>query len=104
MSFPQSKKRNDAIFIGMNVLLREYIKSIILEIQGNANVPNQLPGTKKPGKNKEEKEKEVDEMSTVAGSLGGGGGFTAPLGYSGKDAEGPAAKGERGKRKKPGWH
>lgn len=66
-------------------------------------MPNQMPGTKKPGEDKksdkDEAEEELDEFSG-AGAIAG---FAAPLGYSGKDAEGPGAKGERGERKKPGW-
>ena len=85
----------------MSVLLRRYIRSIILEIEGNAHVPNQMPGTKKPG-DKDEDEVEVEELGEFSGA-GAIAGFAAPLGYTGKDAEGPGAKGERDKRKKPGW-
>lgn len=88
----------------MSVLLRRYIRSIILEIEGNAHVPNQMPGTKKPGdSDKDEDEVEVEELGEFSGA-GAIAGFAAPLGYTGKDAEGPGAKGERDKRKKPGWH
>jgi len=87
----------------MSVLLRRYIRSIILEIEGNAHVPNQMPGTKKPGdSDKDEDEVEVEELGEFSGA-GAIAGFAAPLGYTGKDAEGPGAKGERDKRKKPGW-
>jgi len=86
--------------MGMSDLLRQYIKSIILEMQGNAHVPNQMVGSSKPGEDKEsDKEEEIDEFSG-AGAIAG---FAAPLGYTGKDAEGPGAKGERSKREKPGW-
>lgn len=85
----------------MSVLLRRYIRSIILEIEGNAHVPNQMPGTKKPGDNDKD-EDEVEELGEFSGA-GAIAGFAAPLGYAGKDAEGPGAKGARDKRKKPGW-
>jgi hypothetical protein len=86
----------------MSVLLRRYIRSIILEIEGNAHVPNQMPGTKKPG-DSDKDEDEGEELGEFSGA-GAIAGFAAPLGYTGKDAEGPGAKGERDKRKKPGWH
>jgi len=87
----------------VNVLLREYIRSIILKLQGNSHVPNQMPGTKKPGdEDKKDKEDEVEELDEFSGA-GAIAGFAAPLGYTGKDAEGPGARGERSKRKKPGW-
>lgn len=88
----------------MRLLLREYIKSILLEMQGNAHVPNQMPGTKKPGdkQDKEDKEEEVEELEEFSGA-GAIAGFAVPLGSTSKDAEGPGARGERAKRKKPGW-
>lgn len=88
----------------MNVLLRRYIRSILLEIQDNARVPNQMPGTKKPGEEDKQKDKEdeVEELDEFSGA-GAIAGFAAPLGYTGMDAEGPGAKGERRKRKSPGW-
>lgn len=88
----------------MNVLLRRYIRSILLEIQGSARVPNQMPGTKKPGEEDKQKDKEdeVEELDEFSGA-GAIAGFAAPLGYTGMDAEGPGAKGERRKRKKPSW-
>lgn len=87
----------------MRLLLREYIKSILLEMQGNAHVPNQMPGTKKPGeKEDKDKEEEVEELEEFSGA-GAIAGFAVPLGYTSKDAEGPGARGERDKRKKPGW-
>jgi len=70
-------------------------------MQGNSHVPNQMPGTKKPGE-KEDKEEEVEELEEFSGA-GAIAGFAAPLGYTSKDAEGPGARGERDKRKKPGW-
>lgn len=91
----------------MKDLLRRYIREILLEIDVNPAVANQLPGTPKPGekskKNKEDEVEEMEEMSTVGGSLGAGGGFTAPLGFTSKDVECPGAKGQRRKRKKPTW-
>lgn len=88
----------------MNVLLRRYIRSILLEIQDNARVPNQMPGTKKPGEEDKQKDKEdeVEELDEFSGA-GAIAGFAAPLGYTSMDAEGPGARGERRKRKKPDW-
>lgn len=69
-------------------------------MQGNAHVPNQMVGSSKPGEDENsDKEEEIDEFSG-AGAIAG---FAAPLGYTGQDAEGPGAKGERSKRKKPSW-
>jgi hypothetical protein len=92
----------------MTRALRNYIKLIVSEAMRNAHVAGQLVNVDKDkGSPEEDKDKdseeEVEEMSTVAGSLGGGGGYTAPLGLSGQDVEGPASKGERKKRKKPSW-
>lgn len=89
----------------MNALLRRYIREALLEAQANPAVANQLPGTPKPGeKDKEDKDKdEVDELDEFSGA-GAIAGFAAPLGYTGMDAEGPGADGERSKRKKPNWH
>lgn len=89
----------------MSILLRRYIRQILLEADVNPAVANQLPGTPKPGekseKDKEDKD-EVEELDEFSGA-GAIAGFAAPLGYTGMDAEGPGAKGERDKRKKPGW-
>lgn len=78
----------------MNVLLRRYIRSILLEMQGNARVPNQMPGTKKPGDQdrKKDNEDEAEELDEFSGT-GAIAGFAAPLGYTGMDTEGPGAKG-----------
>jgi len=89
----------------MNALLRRYIREALLEAQANPAVANQLPGTPKPGeKGKEDKEDEdeVEELDEFSGA-GAIAGFAAPLGYTGMDAEGPGADGERTKRKKPNW-
>ena len=64
----------------MRLLLREYIKSILLEMQRNSHVSNQTPGTKKPG---EKEEEELEEFSTAAG--GSIQGFALPLGMSPDD-------------------
>jgi len=94
----------------MNALLRKYIREALLEVQVNPAVANQLPGTSKPGektKNKDkEKDTDKDECPNELEEFSGAGaiaGFTAPLGYMGMDAEGPGARGERRKRKKPSW-
>jgi len=95
----------------MKDLLRRYIREALLEVQANPAVANQLPGTPKPGEKAEkDKDKEQDsdeeESSNELDEFSGAGaiaGFTAPLGYTGQDAEGPGARGERHKRKKPGW-
>jgi hypothetical protein len=88
----------------MSILLRRYIRQILLEADVNPAVANQLPGTPKPGeKEKDEEDKdEVEELGEFSGA-GAIAGFAAPLGYTGKDVEGPGAKGERRKRKKLGW-
>jgi len=95
----------------MNVLLRRYVREALLEVRANSAVANQLPGTPKPGE-KAEKDKDKDEDSDEEESsneldeFSGTGaivGFTAPLGYTGKDAEGPGVRSARHKRKKPGW-
>jgi hypothetical protein len=88
----------------MSILLRRYIRQILLEADGNPAVANQLPGTPKPGeKEKDEEDKdEVEELEEFSGA-GAIAGFAAPLGYTGMDAEGPGTKGERRKRKKPNW-
>lgn len=71
----------------MENLLREFLQLILFEAR-NARVPNQLHSrsSKKKSSDKDKEEKQV-EMSTVAGSLGGGGGYTAPLGASSADME-----------------
>lgn len=81
---------------------------IVSEVVDNPRAPQQLISPQKSKKDgeedsKSEEEMEVKEMSTVAGSLAPGGGFTAPLGLSSKDVEGPGAKGQHKKRKKPSW-
>lgn len=88
----------------MNALLRKYIREIVLEVRANPAVANQLPGTPRPGE-KEKKDKEEDEVEELDEFSGAGAiaGFTAPLGLSGQDVEGPGSRGERKKRKKPGW-
>ena len=86
----------------MNALLRKYIREIVLEIKTNPSVANQLPGTPKPGEKENKEEDEVEELDEFSGA-GAIAGFTAPLGLSGQDVEGPGSRGERKKRKKPGW-
>ena len=86
----------------MSALLRRYIRELLTEVQVNPAVSNQLPGTPKPGEKEDKEEDEVDELEEFS-SAGAIAGFTAPLGMSGQDVEGPAARGERKKRKKPGW-
>lgn len=86
----------------MNDLLRRYIREILSEVDANPADGNQLPGTPKPGEKEDKEEGEVDELEEFS-SAGAIAGFTAPLGMSGQDVEGPAARGERKKRKKPGW-
>lgn len=84
----------------MNEMLRRYISEVIeAMLSENPRVANQLVKSqghkgirKKP---KDESEEVVDEMSSVGGSLGGGG-FTGPLGLSSEDMKGPGA----GKKKK----
>lgn len=96
----------------MNALLRRYIREALLEVQANPAVANQLPGTSKSGKKTKnidadkDKDKDKDESPNGLEEFSGAGaiaGFTAPLGYTGMDAEGPGARGERSKRKKPSW-
>lgn len=86
----------------MTRALRNYIKLMITEMMDNARVSNQLINPSKNSSKEDEdkdEEKEVDEVNVAANIAG----FTAPLGYSGQDAEGPGSKGERKKRKTPGW-
>ena len=85
----------------MNEMLRHYISEVIEAVLSeNPRVANQL--VKQQGhksihkKPKDESGEVVDEMSSVGGSLGGGGGFTGPLGLSSEDMKGPGA----GKKKK----
>jgi len=94
----------------MNALLRKYIREALLEVQANPAVANQLPGTSKSGKKTKnidaDKDKDKDESPNELEEFSGAGaiaGFTAPLGYTGMDVEGPGARGERRKRKKPSW-
>lgn len=72
----------------MNDLLRRYIVEIVRETREIDEDPDLLDDV------------DVNEFS----SIGGGSitGFTAPLGMSGQDMEGPRVK-ERSKRKKPTW-
>ena len=85
----------------MNEMLRRYISEVIEAVLSeNPRVANQLvPSQGHKGirkKPKDEPEEAVDEMSGVGGSLGGGGGFTGPLGLSSEDMKGPGV----GKKKK----
>lgn len=68
----------------MDELLREFLELALAEMR-DARVPNQLRGRKT--KKKSSDEDETNEMSTVAGSLGAGGGYTAPLGASSADMQ-----------------
>jgi len=81
----------------MNKEFREYIRMMISEIMEENSLPtaSQLvsPDNGEAPLDKDE-DSEVEEMSTVAGSLGNGGGLTAPLGMS---------VGPRSKKKNPGW-
>ena len=86
----------------MSALLRRYIREILSEADVNPAVGNQLPGTPKPGEEKDKDKDEVEELEEFSGA-GAIAGFTAPLGLSGQDVEGPGSRGERKKRKKPGW-
>ena len=86
----------------MSALLRRYIREILSEVDVNPAVGNQLPGTLKPGEKEDKEEDEVDELEEFSGA-GAIAGFTAPLGLSGQDVEGPGSRGERKKRKKSGW-
>jgi hypothetical protein len=88
----------------MRDILRQFIAEALEEIR-NANVPQQLlskgrSGKGKPNHEEEEDEKEVEEMSTVGGSLGGGGGFTAPLGLSSEDMKNSSRNDRRSGRKR----
>lgn len=96
----------------MRDTLRQFIIEALAEMR-NANVPQQLvskgrSGRGRPDSDSEEKEdeKEVDEMSTVGGSLGGGGGYTAPLGLDSEDMKGPSAgkKKRKDRRSVARWH
>lgn len=69
----------------MEDLLREFLE-LALKEASDARVPNQLRSRKQKNKTSDEDEKKT-EMSTVAGSLGSGGGFTAPLGASTSDMQ-----------------
>ena len=71
----------------MNDLLRRYILEIIKESSTNVE--------------EDEEEKEDDEVNEFSG-VGAIAGFTAPLGWTGKDLENPKVK-ERKKRKQPTW-
>ena len=81
----------------MNEMLRRYISEVIEAVLSeNPRVANQLvksQGHKGIRKNpKDESEEVVDEMSSVGGSLGAGGGFpNLPLGLSSEDVKGPGA-------------
>jgi hypothetical protein len=90
----------------MSALLRRYIREILSEVDVNPAVGNQLPGTPKPGekekKDKEEDEEDVDELDEFSGA-GAIAGFAAPLGWTGDDAVGPGARGERKKRGESSW-
>ena len=68
----------------MEDLLREFLELTLAELR-DARVPNQLRGRKPKRKSSNKEEK--SEMSTVAGSLGAGGGYTAPLGASSTDMQ-----------------
>ena len=69
----------------MNDLLRRYIFEIIT---GSSQV--------------DEDELQDDDGITEFSGVGAVAGFTAPLGLSGQDMEGPRVK-ERKRRKKPTW-
>lgn len=84
----------------MEDLLREFLELALSEAL-DARVPNQLRSRKQKKKTSDEDEKKT-EMSTVAGSLGGGG-YTAPLGASSADmqvGDHPVAGKKLKKRKK----
>lgn len=71
----------------MEDLLREFLELALSELR-DARVPNQLRGRKPKRKSSDsDKEEKKIEMSTVAGSLGAGGGYTAPLGASSADMQ-----------------
>lgn len=81
----------------MRDVLRQFIIEALEEMR-NANVPQQLLSKDRGGKGKsqaEEEENEVEEMSTVGGSLGNGGGFTAPLGLSADDMKRSSTRAKR---------
>ena len=69
----------------MQDLLREFLELVLSELR-DARVPNQLR-SRKSKKSSKKDEEEKNEMSTVAGSLAPGGGFTAPLGASSSDMQ-----------------
>jgi hypothetical protein len=71
----------------MNDVLRRYIIEVIKETKQLVDEDDDEP-----------EHRSVSEFSGV-GAIAG---FTAPLGLSGQDIEGPRAK-ERKKRKKPTW-
>lgn len=71
-------------------MLRQYIRAFILESNSDIIELDELDDDKK-----------VDEFSAVSG--GAIAGFTAPLGWSGKDLEGPGTKERRKKKRKPSW-
>lgn len=82
----------------MNDALRCYIAEMVAQILSETpRVPVQLvadQGKKEKKQSSHVKntdEDSVDEMSTVAGSLAPGGGFTGPLGLSSEDLKGPGA-------------
>jgi len=96
MSFLQNKKKNDFIFKFMSIALRKYIRSIIKEISGMQHVQ----------KNKmidEDEDLDEDDMFDESIGVAGIQGVVGPVGVNSQDLEGPAARGERGKKKKPGW-
>jgi hypothetical protein len=71
----------------MNDILRRYIIEVIKDTRGMVDEDDDL--------------KDSEEISEFSG-VGAIAGFTAPLGMSGEDMEGPKVK-ERKKRKNPTW-
>lgn len=73
----------------MSTILRQYIRTFLSESKDDIiEIDETEDGVSK-----------VDEFSGV-GAIAG---FTAPLGWSGKDVEGPGTKERRKKKRKPSW-
>ncbi len=64
----------------MSALLRVYIESTINEMRRFTREFDRISDSKKS-------DEEMEEISAVASSLGNGGGFIMPLGYTNKDVK-----------------
>jgi hypothetical protein len=72
----------------MSTILRQYIRTFLSESKDDIIEIDEI-------------ENDVSKVEEFSG-VGAIAGFTAPLGWSGKDVEGPGTR-ERKKRKKPAW-